>query len=127
MTFPRHQAPARGRGAAKPGATARSARLNASGRRSHPDTISNGSSYASEDEAVELDVPRAAVVLNCDPHRVVKILEEGKIPHRVVGKQRLLRMSDVMRYKTEDQARRRAVLDQLVADAQEQGMGYGTT
>jgi hypothetical protein len=34
-------------------------------------------------------------------------------------------MEDVMAYKARIDADREAVLDQLVAEAQEQGMGYG--
>ncbi|ABL70054.1 hypothetical protein PDE01_41920 [Paracoccus denitrificans] len=40
------------------------------------------------------------------------------------GKHRRIRMEDVMAYKTAIDREREAVLDQLVSEAQEQGMGY---
>lgn len=57
-------------------------------------------------------------MLNVSRPFLIKLLEDGSIPHRKVGKHRRVRMEDVMSY--------RAVLDQLVAEAQEQDMGYGS-
>ena len=57
---------------------------------------------------------------------LIKLLEEGAIPHRKVGKHRRVRMEDVMYYKAAIDTERETVLDQLAADAQEQDMGYGS-
>lgn len=42
-------------------------------------------------------------------------------PSRKVGKHRRIRMEDVMNYKQAIDREREAILDQLVAEAQEQG------
>jgi hypothetical protein len=55
---------------------------------------------------------------------VVKLLEEGKIPFRTVGRYRRVRFDDVMAYKRKDDEARAKILDRLTAGAQEMGMGY---
>ena len=76
-------------------------------------------------ERNELTTERAAEILNVSHPFLIKLLDEGKIPYRKVGPRRRVRLEDVMAYKEDIVRRREAVLDQLVADAQEQGgMGY---
>ena len=68
---------------------------------------------------------QAAGILNVSRPFLIKLLDEGKIPYRKVGRHRRVLMEDVMAYKEAIDQRREAILDQLVADAQEQGgMGY---
>jgi excisionase family DNA binding protein len=76
-------------------------------------------------ENAELTTVQAAEVLNVSRPFLIKLLEEEKIPYRKVGKHRRIRMEDVMAYKSAIDQEREAVLDQLVAEAQEQDMGYG--
>lgn len=76
-------------------------------------------------ENAEFTTVQAAEVLNVSRPFLIKLLEEEKIPYRKVGKHRRIRMEDVMAYKTTIDQEREAVLDQLVAEAQEQDMGYG--
>ena len=76
-------------------------------------------------ENAELTTVQAAGVLNVSRPFLIKLLDEEKIPHRKVGQHRRIRMEDVMSYKSAIDAEREAVLDQLVAEAQEQDMGYG--
>ena len=76
-------------------------------------------------ENAELTTVQAAEVLNVSRPFLIKLLDEGAIPHRKVGKHRRIRMEDVMAYKAAIDGDREAVLDQLVAEAQEQDMGYG--
>lgn len=75
-------------------------------------------------ENAELTTSQAAEILNVSRPYLIKLLESGKIPFRKVGKHRRIRMEDVMNYKQAIDQEREAVLDQLVADAQEQDMGY---
>jgi excisionase family DNA binding protein len=76
-------------------------------------------------ENAELTTVQAADVLNVSRPFLIKLLEEKALPCRKVGAHRRIRMEDVMAYKARIDADREAVLDQLVAEAQEQGMGYG--
>jgi len=57
---------------------------------------------------------------------LIKLIDTGALPHRKVGRHRRIRMEDVMAYKARIDAERESILDELAADAQEQGMGYET-
>ena len=75
-------------------------------------------------ENAELTTVQAAEVLNVSRPFLIKLLDDGQIPHRKVGKHRRIRMEDVMTYKSDIDRDREAILDQLAAEAQEQDMGY---
>ena len=75
-------------------------------------------------ENTELTTVQAADILNISRPFLIKLLEEGKIPYRKVGKHRRIRMEDVMKYKQAIDQERESVLEQLVDDAHDQDMGY---
>lgn len=88
------------------------------------EAMASGRGVAIVPENAELTTVEAAAALNVSRPYLIKLLDEGVIPHRKVGKHRRIRMEDVMAYKARDDREREAVLDQLVGEAQEQGMGY---
>ncbi|MBV8883522.1 MAG: helix-turn-helix domain-containing protein [Chroococcidiopsidaceae cyanobacterium CP_BM_RX_35] len=75
-------------------------------------------------ENAELTTVEAASVLNVSRPFLIKLLEQGQIPCRKVGKHRRIRMEDVMAYKAQIDGEREAILDELVAEAQAEDMGY---
>ena len=72
----------------------------------------------------ELTTKQAADLLNVSRPFLVKLLESGKLAHRMVGKHRRVLLQDVMKYKENIDRSRNETLNELVAQAQELNMGY---
>ena len=72
----------------------------------------------------ELTTVQAAEILNVSRPFLIRLLEGKEIPYRTVGKHRRVRMEEIMAYKSRIDHEREKALDELVADAQEQNMGY---
>lgn len=72
----------------------------------------------------ELTTQSAADLLGVSRPFIVKQLEEGKLPHRLVGTHRRILFKDLMEYKRKMDADRRDALQKLAGDAQENKLGY---
>lgn len=76
-------------------------------------------------ERSELTTKQAAELLGVSRPFLIRILEEGGISHRKVGRHRRVLMKDVLAYKQTMQVKSRAALDEMVELTEEAG-GYDT-
>lgn len=69
----------------------------------------------------ELSTQEAADILNVSRPFLVKLLEQGEIPHTKVGKHRRIRLEDLMAYKEQRDIKRRQGLKELTQFLQDEG------
>jgi excisionase family DNA binding protein len=73
---------------------------------------------------VELSTQEAADILQVSRPHVVKLLEEGKIPYHKAGSHRRISQQDLTSYELALKSTRKASLDYLAKQAQEENLGY---
>ncbi|MBM3654939.1 MAG: helix-turn-helix domain-containing protein, partial [Alphaproteobacteria bacterium] len=80
----------------------------------------NAVSLAATD--AEVTTQEAAAILNVSRPYLVGMIDKGILPARIVGNQRRLPLQDVLAYKADNRARRRAALADLAAHDQDLGL-----
>jgi excisionase family DNA binding protein len=84
--------------------------------------LGNGKNVVVLATDTEVTTQQAADFLKVSRPYLVKLLEAGKIPFRRVGPRRRVLVSDLLRYKEQEEIERHRGLDELVAEAQKLGM-----
>jgi excisionase family DNA binding protein len=70
----------------------------------------------------ELTTVEAAELLNVSRPHLIKLLDRGEFPHRMVGTHRRLKLLDVLTYRDEQDATAREALDEMTRQAEELGL-----
>ena len=86
--------------------------------------IAHGKAVALMPVDAELTTQQAADLLNVSRPYFVNLLTSGEIPCRHVGRYRRVRYQDLLHYRQKSERQSKAAMDELVAQAQELGMGY---
>ena len=86
------------------------------------DEMSRGNAVKIVPVHAELTTQEAADLLNISRPTLIQMLEERKIPFRKVGTHRRIRTENLMAYKRQLEADRKAALAELVAYDQEIGL-----
>lgn len=84
--------------------------------------LANGKQVSIVPVDAEMTTQEAADLLRVSRPYLIGLLDAGKIPYRKVGTKRRLLVADVLAYKSQDDKRRRKLLDELSAEAQKLGL-----
>lgn len=72
----------------------------------------------------EVSTVEAANFLNVSRPFVIKEIEQGRLPHRMVGTHRRIAFDDLLQYAEKMRARQQSALDRMADNARELGLDY---
>lgn len=84
--------------------------------------MGRGNSVSVSPIQAELSPSQAAELLNVSRPYVTKLLDQGEIPHRMVGTHHRIRLQDLLEYKRKTLAEQYTAADELTALSQELGL-----
>ncbi len=70
----------------------------------------------------ELTTHQAAELMRVSRPSLIKMLDENKLPYRKIGAHRRIRYDDVLHYLEIERARRKKVMEELVAETEKLGL-----
>jgi excisionase family DNA binding protein len=91
------------------------------------DALSQGLAITIAPHNTMLTTQEAADLLNISRPTLVRLLTDREIPHTMRGRHRRVLLRDVLDYSERTRAERRAALDQMAADAEDDGLYEATT
>ncbi len=86
------------------------------------EAVADGSTVEVVRTEAEVSTQQAARILNVSRPTAVRLFDTGEITSHKVGSHRRAKLKDVLSYRDTEAARRRAVLDQMVRDAEDMGL-----
>lgn len=86
------------------------------------EAVAEGSTVEVVRTEAEVSTQQAARMLNVSRPTAVRLFDTGEITSHKVGSHRRARLKDVLEYRDAEAARRRAVLDEMVRDAEDMGV-----
>ncbi len=88
-------------------------------------SLAVGHQVTISENLAELTPNDAAAFLNVSRMYVMKLVQEGALPHRMVGNHHRIPYADLAAYKQQQRARSRAAMDEIYALDQETGIVDG--
>ena len=87
-------------------------------------TLSKGKKIEETENNEVLTTQQAADLLNVSRPFVVKLIKTKKLPSFIVGRNRRIYKSDLLLYKENSLKERKKIMQQLIDEAQDLGLGY---
>jgi len=87
-------------------------------------SMAEGKSISLVPSDSEITTQQAADMLNVSRPHIVKLLEDGVIPHKKVGSHRRILLEDLIEYDRKLKEQRNTSLRNLAEQAQDLGLGY---